>query len=475
MLNQMRKGILPALVAGITSMGFCLQLGIAEAAVSTIRPGAGNRPPKNAEWNVKNKDDSEANTTKNTEVKKIDRKNSKVSATVLSVMLGENLASASVSATTNAKIVDGNAGKTLKELSAGTTATIKIDGSYIAINGQKTGSRIVTLTAGGDGTVSYNGTSYRGELRLVSDGSQLQVLNIISLEDYVKGVLPSEMSPSWNGEALKAQAVAARTFALYNKSNGHSASSGYNLCSSSHCQVYSGMGAETTATNTATDATYGQVMYYNNQIIYAAFHSSSGGATENSEDVWGVYQPYLRSVTDDDSQSPYHDWTTKFTVSQVEKQLASSGKSVGALQSITLGPIGSSGSTTGRTASGRAYGITFAGTGGSVTITGEQARSIFGLKSAMFNIRTERTAQMPAKSTKKNKKNSGNVINTTPAAMNGSSMKLNGNETVIFDGHGFGHGLGMAQYGAKAMADSGSKYDEILHHYYTNVIIQEIY
>lgn len=465
---------------------FLLQLGMAEAGVSTLYPGAGNRQPKTPEWNVEHSRDEDAaakaaerkgGATKG--VKRLDKKN--VPVTMLSVMLGEGLASASVSGISDFEVVDGNAGKVLESCGANKSLNITVDGSYIAINGKKTKSRIVTVQAknGADGVVKYNGSSYRGSLLLVSDGVRLKVLNQLSLEDYVKGVLPSEMSPSWHGEALKAQAVAARSFALYNRSKGGHKGSGYDLCSSSHCQVYSGMAAETTATNSAVDATRGQAMYYDYQVIYAAFHSSSGGATENSEDVWGVYQPYLRSVTDDDSKSPYHNWTAKFTVAQVEKQLASAGKGIGTLKAIALSPIASSGSVTGRTASGRAYGVKFTGSSGTVTITGEQARTIFGLKSAMFNIRTERSVQVPAaggskKDDKASKAGQGGLT-ATPAAMKGSAMKIGGSETIVFDGHGFGHGLGLAQYGAKAMADKGSTYDEILHHYYTDVVIQEVY
>ena len=473
--------------AAVVAMAFFLfQLGIAEAGVSTLYPGAGNRPPKTPEWNVEKSRDENASAKAAEKnggaakgVKKLDKKN--VPMTMLSVMLGEGLASASVSGASDFEVVDGNAGKVLESCGANKSLNITVDGSYIAINGKKTKSRIVTVQAknGADGVVKYNGSSYRGSLRLTSDGVRLQVLNQLSLEDYVKGVLPSEMSPSWHGEALKAQAVAARTFAMYNRSKGGHKASGYDLCSSSHCQVYSGMAAETTATNSAVDATRGQVMYYEHQVIYAAFHSSSGGATENSEDVWGAYQPYLRSVTDDDSKSPYHNWTAKFTVAQVEKQLASAGKGVGTLKSISLSPISSSGSVAGRTASGRAYGVKFTGSSGTVTITGEQARTIFGLKSAMFNVRTERSVKLPATGSSSKKadsaKGSQGTFSAAPAAMNGSAMKIGGSETIVFDGHGFGHGLGLAQYGAKAMADKGSKYDDILHHYYTDVVIQEIY
>ncbi len=455
-------------------MLFLLNMGVASAGIGTLHPGAGKNPPKTPEWKIKQQEKSATMADKDKpSVVRLDS-DKRTAATMLNVMLGESLASAVVSAEGDYQILDGNAGKSLLKMSEGSDAKLTISGNALHINGQKVGSSIITLKPNSSSArVLYNDVAYRGTLRIIYDGSSIKVINNVSLEDYTKGVLPSEMSPSWNKEALKAQAVAARTFALYSKSRQHSASSGYELCGSSHCQVYSGSGGETDATNQAVDATYGQVMYYNNQIIYAAFHASSGGATENSENVWGSYMPYLRSVTDDDSKSPYHNWTARFTVAQVEKKLASSGKGVGTLQSLAMVPVSSGDSVTGRSSSGRAYGIKFTGSSGNITFTGEQARSTFGLKSAMFNIRTERTAASTAAASKSTSKSK--VVDAAPDAMSNTTMKLQGVDSIVFEGHGFGHGLGMAQYGANAMAAAGSTYDQILHHYYTDVVIQEIY
>ena len=467
---------MPGFMAGTLGMLLALNMSVASAGVSTLYPGAGNRAPKTPAWNVNNQEGG-SGTVENKAGKSVQKldKSKKTAATMLSVMLGEGLAAVSVSANGDYELIDGNEGKTLRKMASNVAAELKVSAGAMYLNGEKIASRIVTLRTGEGKQAVYNGSGYRGQLRLVYDGSGIKVLNMVSLEDYAKGVLPSEMSPSWQPEALKAQAVAARTFALYNKGKGHNASSGYDLCSSSHCQVYSGSGAETAATNQAVDDTYGQIMQYDSLPIYAAFHASSGGATENSEDVWGNYLPYLRSVTDDDSKSPYHNWTTKYTVAQVGKKLASAGKGVGDLQSLALVPMTGSGSVTGRSASGRAYGVKFTGANGSITITGEQARTIFGLKSAMFNVRTERSVQVTDKSQKKASASDGTKVDAKPAAMNNGTMRLQGVDSVVFEGHGFGHGLGMAQYGANAMASAGSSYDAILHHYYTNVVIQEIY
>lgn len=476
MIERNLRKYLPAFVTGCLGIWLAMNMSVANAGVSTIYPGAGNNPPKTPDWNVKNQEGGSGTVANKAgkSIKKLD-KSKRTAATMLSVMLGEGLASATVSANGDYELLDGNEGKILQKMSSNATAELKINGGAMYLNGKKIASKIITLRTGEGNQVVYNDTSYRGQLRLVYDGSSIKVLNIVSLEDYAKGVLPSEMSPSWQPEALKAQAVAARTFALYNRGKGHNASSGYDLCSSSHCQVYSGSGAETNVTNQAVDDTYGQIMQYDNLPIYAAFHASSGGATENSEDVWGTYLPYLRSVTDDDSKSPYHNWITKYTVDQVRKKLSSAGKDVGDLQSIALVPMTGSGSVTGRSASGRAYGVKFTGTNGNITITGEQARSIFGLKSAMFNVRTERSAQISDKGQKKAGASDNTKVDAKPAAMNNGAMRLQGVDSVVFEGHGFGHGLGLAQYGANAMAAAGSSYDAILHHYYTNVVIQEIY
>ena len=162
--------------AAVMAMAFFLfQLGIAEAGVSTLYPGAGNRPPKTPEWNVEKSRDENASAKAAEKnggaakgVKKLDKKN--VPMTMLSVMLGEGLASASVSGASDFEVVDGNAGKVLESCGANKSLNITVDGSYIAINGKKTKSRIVTVQAknGADGVVKYNGSSYRGSLRLMA-------------------------------------------------------------------------------------------------------------------------------------------------------------------------------------------------------------------------------------------------------------------------------------------------------------------
>lgn len=408
-------------------------------------------------------------------------------ASLIRVGLAESVASARITSRFDYNIYNSANTQVLGEFHSSIVANLTVDKGTIAINGQNTGCTevIISSVATSEGEqVNYNNTNYRGKIVVTCYSNALTVVNYVNLDDYVKGVLPAEMSPSWPGEALKAQAVAARTFALYTKANGQHRGRGYDVCDSTHCQSYGGLGAESSTSNQAATATSGEIMQYNGRAIYAPFHASSGGATENSEDVWGTYLPYLRSVKDDDSKSPYHNWSVRFTVAQVEKLLNAASKGVGTLKSISMEPIASSQSVTARTPSGRVYGVKFVGTTGTTILTGEKARQIFGLKSAMISVRTEKKLVLPTSNkpasdkgnTKSNtaSKNKGK-LDKQPVAMTGNDMRVSGIEAVIFDGHGFGHGLGMSQYGAKAMAEAGNSYDAILLHYYTGVDLRKIY
>ena len=400
----------------------------------------------------------------------------------IKVALAQGVVTAAVSSPEDYNLFDLNTQRDLGGFHGNIIANLGINGGTITVNGKKTESKALVvapiITSAGE-RVRYNGQLYRGKLLVTINGNNLQIINQVTLEDYVQGVLPAEMSSGWPTEALKAQAVAARTFALNTKNQGQHRGQGYDLCDGTHCQVYEGLAKESSASNAAVAATQGQILQYNGRPIYASFHASSGGATENSEDVWGNYLPYLRSVKDDDSQSPYHNWTVKFTAAQVQRLLQAAGKDIGVLQSITMEPLADHKAVTSRTASGKVYGIKLTGSTKSVVLTMEQGRKIFGLKSSLFAVRTERSVPLPTTSKpatlkKTSNQNLKDKIDTQPAAMK-SDIKIKNTDSVIFDGHGFGHGLGLAQYGAKSMAEKGKKYQDILQHYYTNITLQKIY
>jgi stage II sporulation protein D len=150
----------------------------------------------------------------------------------------------------------------------------------------------LVLRPDGDGFVSTKGRWYRGKLLIKNINGRLTIINDVGLEDYIKGVVPSEMPSSWEIEALKAQAIAARSYALANL--GKQAKYGYDLKDNTEDQAYNGAGAETDRTNKAVDDTSGLVLTYDMKIISAYYSASAGGMTNTNS--WGNYLPYLHSV-----------------------------------------------------------------------------------------------------------------------------------------------------------------------------------
>lgn len=281
---------------------------------------------------------------------------------------------------------------------------------------------------------SLAGRTYRGSLEVLAKKGGLTAVNLVPLDDYLLSVVPEEMPTDWPAEALKAQSIAARSFALHNRDR-HGAD-GFDLCTTTHCQVYTGVGAEKTASTAAIKATEGEVLFYGTEPIDALFHTDSGGMTENSENVWGSFVPYLRAVKDTPAKTM--PWTKEVPAAVFEQKLAAKGHKVGKVRSLALSSLQIGKAAADRTASGRVKTMTIKGTKGTASLTGNELRSMFGLKSTLFDV------------------------------------KLQGSK-VVFAGFGFGHGLGISQWGAKRLAADGMKYGDILHHYYAGVTLKKIY
>jgi stage II sporulation protein D len=211
--------------------------------------------------------------------------------------------------------------------------------------------------------------AYRGRLNVSSDGKLVQVIDTLGLEPYLKGVVPAEMPSSWPVEALKAQAVAARSYALANVTTGRA----FDLYSDTRSQVFGGVKAENAATSAAVDATKGQVVLYKGKVANTLFFSTSGGRTASALESTGLSVPYLVPVADPyDSASPYHDWgPVLFDATAVAKQFKL-GSPIVDLQSTT-GP------------SGRVKALTVvSGDDTQVTLTGNQVRGALELRSTWF-------------------------------------------------------------------------------------------
>lgn len=324
------------------------------------------------------------------------------------------------------------AGKSVS-LAAGQSYDVRWQNGAFLVGREKLRGEILLIRPSdkSDGGLALDGRRYRGSLELRHRGAGLTAVNIVPVDDYLLSVVPEEMPTDWPAEALKAQSIAARSFAL--KSRGRHAAEGYDLCTTTHCQLYKGIVSEKTASTAAVRATRGEVLTYGGQPIEALFHTDSGGMTESSEDVWGSHVPYLRAVRD--TPMGTMPWTKTVSTADLEKKLAAKGHNIGRLRAVELSPLAVGRAAKDRTASGRVKAMTVTGTKGSVTLSGTVWRSLLGLKSTLFS----------AKLTK---------------------------DSVTFTGFGAGHGLGISQWGAKRLAETGKSYADILHHYYTGVTLQ---
>ena len=322
-------------------------------------------------------------------------------------------------------------------------ATLTFAGTGWELNGKKlkkADAATLELTVADERNLAklistYDNKSYRGALRLLPRKGGLHLINRVTAEEYLQGVVPEEMPAEWNAEAVKAQAVAARTYAL--RQRKRHGKEGFDVCASTHCQQYGGVAVERAAANQAIKTTQGMVLQSNGALVDALFHTDSGGMTENSEDVWGSRIDCLRAAKE--LRTETYPWEKNITAVQLSGLLAKRGKNIGALKKIELSPIRIGKASQDRTVSGRVKAVTFVGKSGKAGMTGNDLRSMLGLKSTLF------------------------------------SMTLNRN-VVFIKGYGWGHGLGMSQHGAKAYADSEHwDYKKILQHYYQGAELKKLY
>ena len=347
---------------------------------------------------------------------------------------------------------------------------------------------------------------YRGAIG-IGGTTGITPYNILGMEEYLYGVVPGEMSASWPEEALKAQAVAARSIAIYQYNRY--ASAGYNVVDTTATQVYGGYTKEDSRTNAAVDATKGEMINYNGKVAEALYFSTSGGMTESAVNVWGSEISYLTGVLDYYETEPAQPaWARSITMSEVDNCLSSQGINIGKAQGIQI---------VSRTASGRVQEMKIIGSAGTHTLTLEKIRTFFSstsggsLKSRLFSFSDTITGSTGSNDSTQNtsktvavlsadgitqgslndmvasnghvtselgssvsvQSSTGTTTITTEVADGGSS-NLQG-ETIWGDftvyGKGFGHGVGMSQSGAKGMAKAGFDYVSILQHYYTGITV----
>jgi len=348
---------------------------------------------------------------------------------------------------------------------------------------------------------------YRGTIEVDIDKEyrKLNVINIIGIEEYLYGVLKKEISPQWPAEALKAQAVAARTFAIFNMNKY--IDKGYNICASTNSQAYGGVNHEDPLTNKAVDETRGVIMVYKGKPINAVYHSDSGGYTEDSENVWGSFLPYLRSVEskfEEKVSPPHHTWSYSINEKDLTKKLQEQGYTVNSV--ISIEPVNKSETS-------RISELDFITDNNEViNLKTNDFRSLIGadlIRSTLFNIeaigkesnitedtedkkeeiedkeeqkesvkeileqKKDWTIKELLELMKKNKEErEKEKVEKIPKV---EIVKLNTPLTFIFFGSGNGHGVGMSQWGAYGMALQGSRYQDILKYYYQGINIIKKY
>ncbi len=341
---------------------------------------------------------------------------------------------------------------------------------------------------------------YRGRLQFLVRGGQVQVVNHLGIETYLASVVGSEMPHRWPLPALQAQAVAARTYALRQRGKAGD----FDVKATVSSQVYRGVESETPSTIEAVESTRSLVLVHAGRLINAVFHSSSGGATEPSGEVWRNQLPYLVSVADHDQHSPVHRWNKRFDDDALRDLFRETG-GVKRLQVLKT-------SSTGRVRTARVQGPR-----GSLVLTGRELRKRLGLKSTMvqfelINGSTDSstasaiaTAQRAPQATSQAAppliglwQDSASGPDTTssntassssgrlasllpppplpllnPSAFNQPRPDLKVGEIVLeARGQGFGHGVGMSQWGAHGLALQGADFREILLHYYRGAEIR---
>ncbi len=349
----------------------------------------------------------------------------------------------------------------------------------------------------------FKGYRYAGGFEYVPAGAgSLKVVNVVDLEDYVKGVVPYEMPGDWPLAALEAQAVCARTFVQGH--NKHLRDEGFDVCNGVDCQVYNGRGTgrnEPSAdSDRAVENTAGLCIYYNGTLVQdAVYHSSDGGATEDGYNVWGTETGYLKGKADpyeSRTSVPNNSWSVTYTAGELSWILDQKGHSVGTVQDVYVSEY---------TPLGNVRQVTFVGSAGTKTFTGDDCRMIFysstyqkSVSSMRFDINGRRGGSgglyvngagllssldgasviSGGGTTGTLRGNSASVITSSGTvtvsceASRPSSGGGSQNGNFVITGTGNGHNVGMSQYGAKAMAEQGYGFQEILNFYYTDITIR---
>ncbi len=320
-------------------------------------------------------------------------------------------------------------GSAVRVVHGGGEVKVKPARAGILVGGKRVGEVWRPARPAAFGGFTVDGRRVRGRLEVRRTAAGISVVNRVGLEDYVAGTLGREVYSSWHPETLKAQAVVTRTYALYEMMQN--ATQGFDVGAGTGSQVYGGLDAETPSVLKAARATRGQYLAYRSAPILAVFHSASGGRTAASDEVWGESLPYLVSVeVENEEDSPDTYWRVSVSGTTLGRALAPVGVEVGAVREFRVIE---------RSPSGRAARIQVRGKKGSEVIEARALRTALGasvIRSTLFEIKPSE-------------------------------------DGFIIVGSGHGHGVGMSQWGAQAMAQGGARYRKILSTFYPGTRVME--
>jgi stage II sporulation protein D len=275
-----------------------------------------------------------------------------------------------------------------------------------------------------NGKIFLNGNTYTGDFEIKKDKNGLRIISTIPFEKYIEGVVTSETGKDWEIEALKAQAVISRTYAVFHK--GVNDEKEFHLTSGVLHQLYKEENKDPLVTF-AVNETEGEVLTYNGSAVESFYHSICYGKTELPEEVWGKSYPYLEPVECNNKKTPYENWQRKFAIDDMERTF-----NINKIADISIASL---------TATGRANTIRITGDDGKILseINATELRKVLGYK------------KLPSTDFSITKESGG----------------------FVFQGKGWGHGVGLSQWGALEMAREGKNYRDILAHYYPGTLIEK--
>lgn len=349
----------------------------------------------------------------------------------------------------------------------GNNVTVTVsEGGTLLCNGAETGLAAVDFFKAGD-FISCQGKLYRGDIRLSVKNGGILIVNNILIEEYLYGVVGREMSEGFPLEALKAQAVAARNYTAI--SMGRHSSDGFDLCNGVHCQAYGAVASEGENVRRAVDETAGKYLMYKGAPVQCYYYSSNGGFSENSENVWVAELGYLKGKADpyeDASKIPNYNWTVAFTAEDIKTTLAGRGIDIGDITDVKVKSY---------SVNNHALELEITGTTGTKSYFKDNIRAAMpkSLNSTVFTVTKTGGGEISVLTATGIVKKS----NVSGAVLTGDGRAYVGGNadglSFIFSGSGWGHGVGMSQYGAKAMAEQGFNYGDILKFYFTDTEISD--